>query len=160
MRGAVSYFLVVLFYAAVAAAGRGFTAEGIMAWYPALEKPPYTPPGTFIAVAWTSIYVLTALSLIVFIRTGRTRGPLAPVVALYVVNGVINAAWSYVFFVEHLLALAALDALLIALSVLALILLVRRRSPAAAVLLVPYLLWSSFATYLAWDVYRLNSPAG
>jgi len=152
----IIYFFPPLFYLCVALAGKAFTSQGIDPWYQTITKPPYTPPGSVIGIVWTLIYILTAISLITFvIKAGNTKIFL-PLTALYLINGIINAAWSYIFFTKHLLGLAVLDAGLIWITVLLMIVSAWRYSKAASILLIPYLGWVSFAAYLTYVIYRMN----
>jgi benzodiazapine receptor len=150
------YILIPLFYIMVAAAGRLFTAEGVSEWYPTLVKPGYTPPGSFIGAMWSVIYVLTGLSFILYINASRGGRPPWPAAGVYVLNGIINAAWSYIFFTRHMVGLAVADALLIWLTVLLIMVLAWPRSRASGLLLIPYLVWTAFATFLNYEIYRLN----
>lgn len=145
-----------LFYLCVALAGRYFTAQGVGTWYPSILKPAFTPPGSFIGIMWTIIYVLTAISLILFINNAQGSPLFQPVVALYIVNGILNAAWSYIFFTKHFLGVAVVDAAILSITVLLIILLSWRYSTAASMLLVPYFIWVSFATYLTYAIYKIN----
>ena len=145
-----------LFYIIVLLAGRKFTAQGLAGWYPLLVKPSYTPPGGLIAIVWTIIYLLTALSLIFFVQNARVKSFLWTIVGLYILNGILNAAWSYIFFTRHLLGYAVIIAGLIGATVALMIYFVWKESKAAAFLLVPYLAWASFATYLTYDIYIMN----
>jgi len=150
------YILVPLFYLAVALTGRLFTAQGVATWYPTLIKPSYTPPGSFIGAAWTVIYILTAASLILYINRARGDGSVSRTVGVFVLNGIFNAAWSYIFFTRHMVGLAVADAAVIGLSVLVMMVLVWRRSIASSLLLLPYLAWTAFATFLNYEIYGLN----
>jgi translocator protein len=150
------YILVPLFYFAVAQTGGIFTMQGVSTWYPSVAKPHYTPPGTVIAVIWTVIYILTAISLIVFLNAAKGKKQGGVILVLYAFNGVINALWSYIFFTKHLILLAAFDALCILITVGLLIACTWAYSRISSLLLVPYLLWVSFATYLNFVIYRLN----
>lgn len=152
----IHYILVPLFYFLVALAGRIFTAQGVSSWYPTLVKPDYTPPGGLIGAMWTVIYILAAASLIIFINRARHSPVFWSVILLYIINGVLNALWSYLFFTMHFLGAAVFDAALLAATVAFIMMLARRYSYLASVLLMPYFLWVSFATYLAYDIFRLN----
>jgi tryptophan-rich sensory protein len=68
----------------------------------------------------------------------------------------LNAAWSYLFFTKHLVGFAVIDAVLIGITVGLIIILVWPYSKASALLLLPYLCWVSFASYLTYDFYTLN----
>lgn len=151
------YILPPLFYLAVALTGSAFTASGMDGWYQSLLKPAFTPPGGIIGAAWTLIYILSAISFMLFLNSGAPGRTLSVVAGLFVLNGVINAGWCWVFFTVHMLRAAVVVAALIGISVAALIAVVWPYSRLAGVLLVPYLSWVSFATYLSYEIYRLNS---
>lgn len=152
----IHYALSPLFYLLVLVAGRLFTQEGIDSWYPTLMKPSYTPPGMLIASVWAAIYFLSAVSFILFINSARGGRRLWPGVGFYVLSGIISAVWSYIFFVRHALGLSVLDAVAITLAVAATMVYVWPHSRLSSVLLLPYLLWSVFATSISYSVYVSN----
>jgi tryptophan-rich sensory protein len=152
----IHYALSPLFYLLVLVAGRLFTQEGIDSWYPTLMKPSYTPPGMLIASVWAAIYSLSAVSFILFINSARGGRRLWPGVGFYVLSGIISAVWSYIFFVRHALGLSVLDAVAITLAVAATMVYVWPHSRLSSVLLLPYLLWSVFATSISYSVYVSN----
>jgi len=157
IRNMNKYFIYVfspLFYLSVALSGSLFTSTG--EWYKNLIKPSYTPPGSVIGTVWTVIYILTAISLIIFINNAKNTKRFRLVISLYIVNGIVNAAWSYIFFTKHLLGPAVIDAGLIWITLLFMILFVWSVSRPAGILLVPYIGWVSFATYLTYVIYRMN----
>lgn len=117
------------------------------AWYDALTKPALTPPGWVFPVAWTILYATIGISLYVFLvqtPPGARRGPLV----VFAVQLVANGVWSWLFFGLHAPGAALVDIVILWLAILATILAFSRTSRAAALLLVPYLAWVSFATYL------------
>jgi tryptophan-rich sensory protein len=156
MRKNLHYILAPLFYLAVAQIGSSFTMQGVSTWYPAIMKPPYTPSGVVIGVVWTVLYMLSAISLIVFVNAARSKKDVWVVLSVYLLNGLINVLWSYIFFVKHLLFLAFLDALFIWVTVGLLMVCTWSYSRISSMLLVPYFLWVSFATYLNFIIYSLN----
>jgi tryptophan-rich sensory protein len=137
-------------------AGRMFTVRGVSEWYLTVIKPSFTPPGSFIGIMWTLIYILTAISLILFINEGRNSEKFWLIIGVFVLNGIINALWSYLFFTKHLIGLAAIDAGFIAVTVGLMMVLVWPYSKFSSLLLLPYLIWVSFATYLNFTIYRMN----
>jgi tryptophan-rich sensory protein len=152
----VYYSLPPLFYFAVAMAGRVFTRQGVTDWYPGIVKPSFTPPGSIIGITWTVIFILSAISLILFIKQGKGSRAFWPVIGVFVLNGIFNAAWSYIFFTMHLIGPAVIDSLLILITVGLMMALVWPHSRTSAFLLLPYLCWISFATYLMYEIYTLN----
>lgn len=142
----------ILLIAAVSLSGI-LTPPG--AWYAALDKPPLTPPDWLFPVAWTTLYLIMAVAawrVTVLAPPGRRRFFLWPFVAQLAANG----AWSILFFGLHWMIVALVDLLLL----WGLIVLTIRRfawvSSTAAWLLVPYLVWVSFAAYLNAGTWWLN----
>lgn len=152
-----AYAAVILFYLAIFWIGGSFTRRGVRTWYLTISKPDFTPPGSFIGMVWTIIYILAAASFLVFVDAAQEKQIFWPIIGLYILNGIINAAWSYIFFVQHHLGLAVVNAALIGLTVVLLMLVVWPFSQNASILLLPYASWVSFATYLAYRIYRMNS---
>lgn len=150
------YIAAPVFYAAVAISGGLFTKMGLYTWYPLLVKPSFTPPGNFIGTVWTVIYILTALSMIIFVNKARDNELFGPIIGLYVANGIFNAAWGLIFFGANLLGLAVIDAGFILFTVGMLMVLVGRYSFLACLLLLPYFVWTCFAAYLSYVIYQLN----
>lgn len=156
MRKYIHYLLAPLFYLVVSMTGSFFTSQGVTSWYPNITKPLYTPPGSFIGIVWTVIYIISGISLILFVNKGRGKGIFWLVIGIYVLNGIINASWSYIFFVKHNLGLAVINAFLIWVTVIILIASIWSTSRTASLLLFPYLGWVSFATLLTYEIYQIN----
>ena len=150
------YIISPLFYLGIALAGRVLTAQGLTNWYPYIVKPSYTPPGSVIGAVWTLIFILSAISLILFVNSGKGNHAFWTVIGVFVLNGILNAAWSYLFFAKHSIGLAFIDAVLIGITVGLIMIMVWPYSKASALLLLPYLCWVSFASYLTYDIYTLN----
>lgn len=124
-------------------------------WFAGLEKPAiYPPPATF-GIVWTILYLLMgiALAMVVTARGAPGRG-LA--IAVFVVQFLLNLAWSPVFFGMQLLVPAFYLLLAIDVAVLLTVVLFYRVRPLAAWLLVPYLAWVLFAAVLNWQFVQAN----
>ncbi|MBL9014137.1 MAG: tryptophan-rich sensory protein [Myxococcales bacterium] len=117
------------------------------AWYGGLVKPALTPPGWVFPVAWTILYATIGVALHVFLVQTPPSARRGPLVA-FGVQLVGNALWSWLFFGLHAPGAALVEIGLLWAAILATILAFSRTSPTAALLLVPYLAWVSFATYL------------
>jgi translocator protein len=132
------------------------TASSVGAWYAALAKPAWTPPNWLFGPAWTVLYVMMAVAAwLVWQRRGSEGAGAA--LALYGVQLAVNAAWSFLFFGlrSPALGLAGIAVLwvLIVLTIRAF----RPIRPLAAGLLVPYLLWVTYAAALNGAVWKLNA---
>ncbi len=136
--------------AVVGALGGDFRSQ----WYAGLRKPEWQPSARTIATVWSGLYasIATAGSLLWLRR--RRAGP--EVAALFMAQSVLNAAWTPLFTRARRLDLATADCAALAAVNTGLVAAATRVRPAAGALLVPYLLWSGFATFLSWTIYRLN----
>jgi tryptophan-rich sensory protein len=128
------------------------------AWFAALAKPASYPPPAAFPIAWTALYALmgVAFALVCSAWGARRRGW---AIALFVVQLIINLAWSPVFFALHEMRIAL--GLLLALDVVVLLTtaLFWRVRRLAGWLMVPYVLWILFATVLNWQFLELNPRA-
>lgn len=127
-------------------------------WFSALDKPALMPPGWVFAVAWPILYVLMgcAVAMVWHARGAAGRGV---AIGLFVVQLLMNYAWSPLFFAAHKVdaALWLIAALIVMVAVT--IAAFARVRVVAAVLLLPYLAWLGFAAYLNWQIDRLNPGA-
>lgn len=127
-------------------------------WYAALIKPAETPPDWAFPVAWTTIYVLMgfALAMIVNARGSKLRGP---AIGLFAAQLVVNLIWAPLFFGAHQVFWSLIMiGLMLALTVATAFVFGRIRTMAAW-LLVPYMVWISFAGVLTWRIMALNPNA-
>jgi tryptophan-rich sensory protein len=127
-------------------------------WYAALNHPSIEPPVVAFAIVWPVLYVLMGLAgaLIAAARGARGRGLAMGVFAFQLV---LNLAWSPLFFGFHQITPALTLMLVLDVMVLATILLFWRLRPSAAWLMLPYLAWIFFATYLNWEFRTANPDA-
>ncbi len=127
-------------------------------WFDALSKPDIIPPGWVFGVAWTILYILLgiALALILNARGAQGRGI---ALALFFGQLLLNFIWSPLFFGAHQVSLALLLILMILGLAIATTFAFARIRKAAAWLLVPYLVWLSFASILNYKIDRMNPDA-
>ncbi len=132
----------------------------IDAWYRGLEKSALNPPDWVFGPAWAIIYALAVLAGTAGWRTMQTSAGRAWLLSLFFINALLNVGWSGVFFTLRRPDWAMAELIALWISVVCLIVLLGRRSPMAAALLVPYLCWVSFAGWLNYKVVELNGPFG
>jgi tryptophan-rich sensory protein len=138
----------------VAAAVGGLFRPG--QWYFHLQKPAWTPPGWIFPPVWTVLYIAMAVAAwLVWRKDGFRVAPAA--LGLYIVQLVFNGGWSWLFFGLHSPILGLVDILLLWITLLATTVAFWRRHRAAGALLMPYLLWVTFAAALNIAVWRLNA---
>jgi tryptophan-rich sensory protein len=152
----ISYILIPLVAILVAFLGGRLTMRSVVTWYRTIRKPLWTPPGSVIGLVWTVLYILAAVSaLIVWNLPGGVSVPVV-ILVLFILNAIVNVAWSYVFFSLHRPGPAIGVSLFLDLTIMLLIWYIAPLSVLAAWLLVPYVAWVSFATYLNYRVWAMN----
>jgi len=124
-------------------------------WYDGLKKPPLTPPNKVFGPVWAMLYLLIFISLIVYFLTPAKPYFFQTVIAL-IIHFSAGFCWTSIFFGRKLILPALLDLLLMDLSLAFIIPLFLLANDIAALLLVPYCCWCLFATYLNWNIWRLN----
>ncbi len=137
--------------------GSIFTSSSVSTWYTTLTKPEFTPPGSVISAVWLVLFTLMGISLFLVWREGLSRQEVKSALVIFAAQLIVNVLWSGAFF-----GLRSPLAGMIVIAVLwALILLTIAKfwsiSKTAALLLVPYILWVSFAAFLNYSIWRLNS---
>ena len=153
--------IVTAALAALAVAVTGGLATELGPWYYQLALPSWKPPDWLFGPVWTLIFALAALSgYHSWIASPRRDARIARILALFAVNALLNIAWSLLFFRAHRPDWALLEVGLLWLSIAALMALSWPRSRRAALLLLPYLAWVSFAAVLNYAVVRLNPGIG
>jgi len=125
-------------------------------WYPALVKPSWTPPAWVFGPVWTALYGMMAVAVwLVWLR--RHQQSIATPIVLFVVQLAFNMAWSPLFFGLHRPGIAFADIMLLWLALVLTVRAFLRIHSTAGVLLVPYLLWVSFAGVLNFAIWRMNT---
>jgi tryptophan-rich sensory protein len=126
------------------------------AWYASLAKPAWNPPDAIFAPMWTALYVLMAVAAwLVWRRAGFAGAGTA--LALFVIQLVLNALWSYLFFGLNRLDIAFLEIVILWLAILLVLVLFWREDWRAGALMIPYLVWVGFASCLNFALWRLNA---
>lgn len=146
--------------AATAVATLGALTTELGSWYYALRKPVWQPPDWLFGPAWTLIFALAALAAVLYWRRVEDRERRLQLLAAFAINAFLNTLWSLLFFRLKRPDLALYEVGFLWLSIVALIVLLRRGSATAAWLIAPYLAWVSFAAYLNLTIVRLNAPFG
>lgn len=124
-------------------------------WYAALQKPLWNPPGWIFGPVWTALYTMMAVAAwLVWKRSGFKAHRVA--LALFLTQLLLNALWSPLFFGLHSPGLAFADILLLWGALLATLVAFWKVSAAAGALLVPYLVWVTFAAALNGTLWSLN----
>jgi tryptophan-rich sensory protein len=135
----------------------GALASPIGPWYRALNKPSWQPPDWLFGPVWTVIFVLAASAgVVAWHSPAATSAGRALLVLTYTINSVFNTLWSVLFFTLRRPDWALFEVPALWVSILGLMVAVRPLAPRATWLLLPYLVWVSFAAVLNFAIIRLN----
>lgn len=140
----------------VALIGSVFTISSIQGWYTTLNKPSFNPPNWIFGPVWTILFILMGMSLFLVWRKGLKSKKSKTALKIFFAQLGLNLLWSVLFFGAHSPTLAFIDIILLWIVILFTIVKFYKISKLSAYLLMPYLLWVSFATILNFFIVRLN----
>jgi tryptophan-rich sensory protein len=140
----------------ITASAASYFAETGRAWYKTINLPDWTPSGSLMVLAWTIIFILSSLSLLIIWNKYSSERNFTIIIVLFVLNAFFIVGWNILFFSHQQLGLASLQAVLLITNLILLIFLIWRFSPLAAYLLIPYSLYVLFSTVLSFNVWLIN----
>ncbi len=162
-----NFVIIPLITIVVALLGSWFNSFG-MPWYQSeLIRPDLAPPNYLFPIAWTTIFILATITALMvwnkpqfeeryLVIFKRKTYDFNLIIGFFIANAILNALWSLLFFTFHLIFPALIEMLILEATTLILMILIWRHSKVASLLLLPYLLWVGFATYLTYLIYILN----
>ena len=136
--------------------GSIFTTAAIPTWYATLQKPPFTPPNWLFAPAWITLYLLMGIAAFLIWRKGLEQKEVKSALVIFLVQLVLNALWSVVFFGLKSPLYGVVVIIVLWIAILFTILKFFKLSTVAGGLLLPYILWVSFAAVLNISIWVLN----
>jgi tryptophan-rich sensory protein len=137
-------------------AGSFFTLSAIPSWYARLVKPPLNPPNWIFGPVWIILYLLMAVAVFLVWEKGRGKKEIRIALELFALQLFLNAVWTPVFFGVKDPMAGLLVIILLWITLFETLIKFFQTSAAAGALLVPYILWISFAVYLNAGIYWLN----
>ncbi|WP_336001506.1 TspO/MBR family protein [Halorientalis halophila] len=155
-RPLASLALAVLASELVGALGNLISLGGVTTWYPTLTKPGFTPPGWVFGPVWVTLFALMGAAAWLVWRTGLDERRVRLALALFAGQFALNVAWSGAFFGLRSPVAGLVVIALLWLAIVATVWAFARVDRRAALLLVPYLAWVSFAALLNYELWRLN----
>lgn len=136
--------------------GSIFTVNSIPTWYATLVKPSFNPPAWVFGPVWMVLYTLMGISLYLILLKGFKKKEVKPAINVFTWQLIANSLWSIIFFGWKNIALALVEIILLLVLVIMTIVKFYKIDKVAAYLLIPYLLWGSFATFLTYSIWMLN----
>lgn len=140
----------------VGSLGALFTASSVRTWYVQLDKPFLNPPGWIFGPVWTILYALMGISIFLVLRSKKLKKDRRWLLQIFSAQLILNFSWSIFFFGFHSPSIAFLNILFLLAMIIFLAFESKKYSRVAAWLLVPYILWVSFASYLNFMIWFLN----
>lgn len=148
--------LAIVICEAAGILGSLFTASAIPTWYVLLVKPSFSPPSWLFGPVWVVLYMLMGISLYIIWERGFKKPQVKKAITLFTIQLIFNAAWSLIFFGLHNISLAFIEIIAMWILIVAVIFKFLKIEKIAAYLLIPYLIWVTFASYLNFSIWRLN----
>ncbi|MBU2109958.1 tryptophan-rich sensory protein [Patescibacteria group bacterium] len=136
--------------------GSVFTVSAIPTWYAGLVKPTLNPPSWLFGPVWITLYFLMGIAAFLVWRKGFERRDVKMALGIFGVQLFLNAIWSIIFFGLHNPFWAFIEIIVLWLAIVWTIVVFYRISKPAAYLLLPYILWVSFAGYLNYSIWMIN----
>lgn len=154
-RSAAAFATSLVAVSVAAGIGGAGTSAGVQTWYPSLDRPSWRPPDQAFGPVWTVLYAANAVAawLVWRANPGESR----PALTLYGAQLALNAAWPLLFFGLKRPGLALVEIAMLWVTIAATMVAFARRHRMAALLLVPYLVWVTFALALNHELWRRNS---
>jgi len=136
--------------------GTFFTVPAISTWYATLNKPAFTPPNWLFMPAWTILFVLMGISLYLILKGDVNNKKIRWAIPVFSIQLVLNFLWSVIFFGLKSPIFAFIELIFLWISILLTIIVFYRINKTSAYLLIPYILWVTFAGVLNIAIWVLN----
>lgn len=131
-----------------------FTAQAVNGWYASIQKPSWNPPNWIFGPVWKVLYLMMGAAFaLVWNEAGKNK---KKALIYFLVQFVLNLLWSFLFFGLARMDWALLEILLLLVSISSTISAFSKVNRTAAILMIPYLLWVGFATFLNSSLYFIN----
>ena len=145
--------IIILIITFVASAIGGFTTASFKEpWYSQIILPSFNPPSWIFAPVWTTLYILMSIAIWkIWVNSFDSK-----LLKLYLIHLFFNGTWSIIFFGFHLIGLALINLAIIIVFIILLMVKYLNKDKVSFYLMVPYLIWSSYALILNSSIFLLN----
>jgi len=156
LNAAMKFIVCLAVTFAVATIGSFFTRQGLTDWYANLNKPIFNPPGWLFGPVWTVLYFLMAASVFLVWQKGIENPWVKTAIVLYLIQLILNGLWTPIFFGLRMPLAAFCEIVLLLAAIVLTMWAFAKVSRAAALLLVGYIAWTTFAAVLNFSIWMLN----
>ncbi|CAH0289736.1 Tryptophan-rich protein TspO [Pedobacter sp. Bi27] len=152
----VAFVINIAITLGVGALGSWATLQSVKTWYRTINKPSFNPPDWLFGPVWTTLYVLIGIAAyLVWVRRDKIVH-FPRTVAIYLIQLILNLAWSFIFFYLHEIGFALSEIILLLIIIVINGLVFYKINKWAGLIFIPYFLWVSFATILTYNIFMLN----
>ncbi len=152
----IKAFVCILLCLSAGGIGSAFTASAIPEWYATLAKPSFSPPNWLFAPVWTLLYIMMGLATAIIWQKGLQNPQVRTALVVFLLQLILNMVWSVLFFGLKSPLYGLVDILFLWAMILVTIAQFSKVSTPAALLLIPYILWVTFASGLNLGIFLLN----
>jgi benzodiazapine receptor len=152
----VTLLICILICQCAGFVGSLFTRPSIPTWYATLDKPPFTPPNGVFSPVWITLFLLMGISLFLIWRRGLAERKVRVALGCFGSQLIFNILWSVLFFGFRSPLAGFIDIAVLWVAIVLTIVYFLKVSKVAGVLLLPYIVWVSFASVLNFFIWRLN----
>ena len=157
MKTYIRIILCVIICLAVGYLSSIVTQSSIKTWYPTIAKPSFNPPNWVFAPVWTLLYIMMGIAAgMVWNKLETNKELVKKALSFFIIQLLLNALWSYLFFGLKNILLASIEIVLLWLIIYETYYIFKQVDKKASYLLIPYLAWVSFATILTGSIFWLN----
>ncbi|MFW0861984.1 MAG: TspO/MBR family protein [Candidatus Komeilibacteria bacterium] len=136
--------------------GSFFNSPAIDGWYAGIDKPFFNPPNWIFAPVWTILFILMGIAAAIIWNKGLESDAVKIALMVFIFHLVLNILWSMFFFGMQNPGLAFIEIVVLWLMIILVMYLFYQLDHRAAYLLIPYILWVSFAAVLNYSIWQLN----
>jgi benzodiazapine receptor len=153
---AVPFFISILIPMVFGAVGGLITVRSVNTWYPGIAKPSFNPPDWLFGPVWSTLFVLIGIASYLVWRKRAQIAHFSRTIAIYLIQLILNLAWSFLFFYTHLIGAALIEIITLLVVILINGMVFYRIDKTAGLLFIPYFLWVGFASILNYHIFILN----
>jgi tryptophan-rich sensory protein len=151
----LKFLISILLPLSLGAIAGMFTSQSVPDWYATLNRPSFNPPNWIFGPVWTTLYILMGISFFLIWKqvASKVRNR---AILIFLLQLVLNFAWSFIFFYFNMIGLALVEIILLWISIVMMMVVFYKIKPIASYINIPYLFWVTFATVLNASYYFLN----
>ncbi len=132
------------------------TTNSIESWYSLINKPSFNPPNWIFGPVWTLLYILMGISAALVWNKGWKKREVKQALTIFILQLVLNSLWTLIFFGLHNPLFAFIEIVILWVAIMLTILKFFKISRLSGYLMLPYILWVSFAGVLNLAIVLLN----